>query len=203
MWGRTWLVSGARAKATLPSLAGPVGHFSLKRRGSPGVSPGGTPSRACPSPNPAPSLLRAMPKASTWQERTRGFANFVDFTAQSAKAASSSVTMATLWGAPPCHGKAAAGPVVPAVCCAAVLPRAALNFLEETQEPCFLSVPGCRRICDFIGCGGGRRRSQRETDIWALVPALSERPGDPDDGCGDRVLQRSRPTPRRWGPPRP
>lgn len=137
MWGRTWLVSGARAKATLPSLAGPVGHFSLKRRGSPGVSPGGTPSWACPSPNPAPSLLRAMPKASTWQERTRGFANFVDFTAQSAKAASSSVTMATLWGAPPCHGKAAAGPVVPAVCCAAVLSQGSSELSGRNTRTLF------------------------------------------------------------------
>lgn len=87
-----------------------------------------------PVPESAPSLLRAVPKASTWRERTRCFAHFVAFTAQSANAASSSVTMATvLRGTAACHGKAVAGPAVPA--CAVL--RFPPNFLEETHGNLF------------------------------------------------------------------
>lgn len=55
VWDPTWLVSGAWGKVTLPSLAVPVEHFSLKGHRSPRMSPGGTLSRVHPSPNPVPS----------------------------------------------------------------------------------------------------------------------------------------------------
>lgn len=123
---------------------------------------------------PILSVFRAMPNASMEQERKKSFANFGVFIALLANAASSLVTMATALGSTTIsYGQAMNGLVLrclphgdcwEVVCWAAVIFQRGFELSRRqnqgTQWPCFLNVPGCRNLQEFVGYGGDGGRGR-------------------------------------------